>query len=797
MKLKSFVIFLSMFVLVFSALVSPAPLLAQTPKISVSPMYVNLGKLKIGGTSEKVITIKNTGTSDLTISGISITGLDATEFSQTNGCTPIPAGGSCTMTATFTPALPFGPKSAILSISSNDLTKPTVNVKILGTASPPKISVRPFSVNLGTVLVDSTSLSKTVTVVNTGVSDLDITDISITGLNASEFDQTNDCTTPIPAGGFCTVTGTFGPTSMGSKTAVLGISSNDPKKPIANVKLLGKAPPRLFQIAVTQPAGGGKITLKGRTTAITSALVKENTNASFTMKPDPGYRLSAVMIDGNLIFDGTTITDPNLTPTSTSKNYEYVFKLVTGPHTLAADFAEDGQGNLMLTGSLGSGYTTVAGGTGSLRSGSAGAVYGQAIDKYVDKIVAIQSDGGYLAAYSMENSRSATINPDGTFSISLDTSRDWLLVLVDSTAPVKSDQFVGYVALNAGTENLLQVPASTSTISSLDLGTITASGDTGQSETPIDESDFSLTSTQLLNLAKNDDAFKSVKNFVINYNNETGVFYTLRPDFRWRGTYASINGAFQNPSGYTYSNYAFQLDSNTTTINIDKICGTNGQTQVIVKLAPPSDVTTSDARTFNPGNPMSSANVKWKTATDGFIEVYQDPGNSDFFATNRYGDVSQSYAAPLTGTIPGGNWLYYEGDQLRGQFDVAVASPLRVDNTIKGFVPSARINIDGDGKITSVDIKWYYWDDSTTEYVELTDITVLRYLIGTGGVYFDNSSSGTRTYETVNFDPAAQTFVAPSGTWYYGTAGPANQQLEGFGIFYSSGGIGFFIEFFR
>jgi hypothetical protein len=195
---------------------------------------------------------------------------------------------------------------------------------------------------------------------------------------------------------------------------------------------------------------------------------------------------------------------------------------------------------------------------------------------------------------------------------------------------------------------------------------------------------------------------------------------------------------------------------------------------------------------------MSSANVKWKVATDGFIEVYQDPGNSDFFATNRYGGVSQSYAAPLTGTIPGGNWLYYEGDQLRGQFDVAVASPLRVDNTIKGFVPSARINTDGDGKITSVDIQWYYWDDSTSEYLVLTDVSVLRYLIGTGGVYFDNSSSGTRTYETANIDPAVQTSVTPSQyTWYYGTAGPANQQLEGFGIFYSSGGIGFFIEFFR
>jgi hypothetical protein len=586
---------------------------------------------------------------------------------------------------------------------------------------------------------------------------------------------------------------------MGSKTAVLSISSNDPKKPIVNVKLTGKAPPRLFQISVVQPAAGGKITLKGQTAAITSALVKENTDAYFSMKPNTGYRLSAVMIDGNLIFDGTTITDPNLTQVSTSKNYEYVFKVVTGPHTIAADFAEDGQQNLMLTGSLGSGYTTVAGGTGSLRAGSTGAIYGQAIDKYVDKILAIQSDRGYLGENSMETSRSAIINADGTFSISLDTSKDWLLVLMDSTALVKSDQFVGYIALNAGTENLLQVPASTSTITSLDLGTITASGDTGQSDAPIDEADFSLTSTQLLNLAKNDDAFKSVKNFVINYDNATNVYYTLRPDFRWNGSYASINGAFQNPSGYIYSNYSSQLDSNTTTINIDKICGTNGQTQVIVELAPPSDVTTSDffVRTFNPGNPMSSAGVKCKTATDGFIEVYQDPGNSDFFATNRYGGVSQSWAAPLSGTIPGGNWLYYEGEQQKGQFDLAVASPLRLDNTIKGFVPSAKINTDedGSGRIMSVDIKWYTWDGF--QYVELTDITVLRYLIGTGDVFFDNYTGDMRTYESIHFDPAVDTSVTPSGTWYYGTAGPENQQLKGFGVFYSSGGIGFFFNFFR
>ena len=263
--------------------------------------------------------------------------------------------------------------------------------------------------------MDSTSLSKTVRVSNTGVSDLEITGISVSGVNADEFSQTHDCAT-IPAGGFCTVTGTFAPTSMGSKTAVLGITSNDPRNLSATVKLLGKATPREFQITVTQPAGGGKITLKGQTAAITRALVKENTNVYFTLKPERGYHLSAVSVDGDVIFDGTTVTDPNLTRIGTSESYQYVFPLVTGPHSLAAEFAD-----FTVSGSLGAGYVKAVGGAVSPRFGSPGAALGDVSDKKVDKIVALQSDRGYLGAESMQYSRSATINVDGTFSIGLDT----------------------------------------------------------------------------------------------------------------------------------------------------------------------------------------------------------------------------------------------------------------------------------------------------------------------------------------------------------------------------------------
>ena len=127
-----------------------------------------------------------------------------------------------------------------------------------------------------------------------------------------------------------------------------------------------------------------------------------------------------------------------------------------------------------------------------------------------------------------------------------------------------------------------------------------------------------------------------------------------------------------------------------------------------------------------------------------------------------------------------------------------MASPITSDNRVRGFIPSIRVNKDGAGKITSVDIKWYSWDSSANEYVELTDISILKYLVGSGDVYFDNTTNNTRTYESVHFDPAVQKSIKPSKyTWYFGTAGTQNLQVQGIGIFYNSGGTGYFFEFFR
>jgi hypothetical protein len=105
------------------------------PKISVSPKSVNFGSVPAGGTSVgKMVTIKNTGKSDLIINSITISGTNAGEFSQTSSCSTIPSGGSCGVSITLSPISP-GNKSATIGISSNDPKKSIVNVTLGGGAS--------------------------------------------------------------------------------------------------------------------------------------------------------------------------------------------------------------------------------------------------------------------------------------------------------------------------------------------------------------------------------------------------------------------------------------------------------------------------------------------------------------------------------------------------------------------------------------------------------------------------------------------------------------------------------------
>jgi hypothetical protein len=90
------------------------------------------------------VTLVNTGNSSLNITGISNSGSASSDFSQTNNCGSLSAGGSCAVMVTFTPTA-AGSRMASLLISDTAPGSPQ-SVSLVGTGiARPDFSMNPAS----------------------------------------------------------------------------------------------------------------------------------------------------------------------------------------------------------------------------------------------------------------------------------------------------------------------------------------------------------------------------------------------------------------------------------------------------------------------------------------------------------------------------------------------------------------------------------------------------------------------------------------------------------------------------
>lgn len=90
------------------------------PTASLAPSSLSFGNQNVGSTSgPQAVTLTNTGTVALTISGISVTGANKSDFSETNACgTSLAAGKSCAIAVAFAPTA-AGARSASLAVADN------------------------------------------------------------------------------------------------------------------------------------------------------------------------------------------------------------------------------------------------------------------------------------------------------------------------------------------------------------------------------------------------------------------------------------------------------------------------------------------------------------------------------------------------------------------------------------------------------------------------------------------------------------------------------------------------------
>lgn len=245
--------------------------------LDVSPKFLNFSGT-VGSTSApQVVTFTNIGSVPIGI-GPPITLGDFAAVSTCNGITPVPAGGSCTASVTFTPLF--------LGNSFDYLDMPTSGtgggrgIALQGNAIPvPILAVSPPGpVSFGSQVVGASTSPVTFTLTNSGDGLLDVLSIGKSGPFAGSFQiGTDGCTgmtlgmlggqltqsappmanasLPMPS---CDVTVFMQPQAAGALVATLDIQSTA-TNPLVQVALAGTGTPVVTPIGTATLASPGPI----------------------------------------------------------------------------------------------------------------------------------------------------------------------------------------------------------------------------------------------------------------------------------------------------------------------------------------------------------------------------------------------------------------------------------------------------------------------------------------------------------------------------------------------------------
>jgi hypothetical protein len=198
---------------------------AATGQLSANPANLSFGTIGTGTTSSKQVVVTNTGNAAVSISKISTTasGVTLTGMSAPSTLNP---SQSVTLSAVFSPSA-SGSTSGAITIVSNAGNSP-LSIPVTGTAAAPGLSISPASFNFGSI-VDGQTKSQAITITNTGTAALTIADLAVSGAAFSVSGLATPAT--VAAGGTATFNVLFAPTTAGSQSGTVSISSNAPNSP--------------------------------------------------------------------------------------------------------------------------------------------------------------------------------------------------------------------------------------------------------------------------------------------------------------------------------------------------------------------------------------------------------------------------------------------------------------------------------------------------------------------------------------------------------------------------------------
>lgn len=215
----------------------------NTPDLSDG---TDFGSVVLASTVSRNFTVSNTGDANLQLTGsplVGISGSSAFSISAQPGSNTVGPNGSTSFTIAFNPAN-TGSVSATVSIANSDTDENPYTFDVSGNgivAASPQIAIQGNGQLIGNgdnnpSVADgtdfgaiSTTSSKQQTYVidnSNGTATLTITDVTLSGTNASDFTVAN-VPVAVSAGGSASFDVTFAPSAEGLRTATVFVQSND------------------------------------------------------------------------------------------------------------------------------------------------------------------------------------------------------------------------------------------------------------------------------------------------------------------------------------------------------------------------------------------------------------------------------------------------------------------------------------------------------------------------------------------------------------------------------------------
>ena len=204
---------------------------ATTAQLSLSTTALNFGNVLVNGNVTQAVTLANSGTSDLQITQIAVTG-GAFSVSGVAAPVTISAGQAMALQATFAPKA-AGTATGAITITSN-ATNPTSTLTLNGSAVAAgyTMSLSPTSLNFGNVAAGS-STTQNLQLSNTGNSSVTLTRVAASGAGISVSGL--GATAALAPSQSVTLHVTFTPTTAGTTAGSVTVTNSDGVNAVAAV----------------------------------------------------------------------------------------------------------------------------------------------------------------------------------------------------------------------------------------------------------------------------------------------------------------------------------------------------------------------------------------------------------------------------------------------------------------------------------------------------------------------------------------------------------------------------------